>query len=267
MNLFALVIFMNRLFSIVFLFYILLKSLAFRMGTLQRRIDEYRLLQTDVSEEDVYALAKICRLLHLPQKILGVSIHNFYHAKAQIQIEPDDIVLLSACIDLACRTSEVVRPLEKILGLVACHYALDVPDDIVPMYIECIDKTEVDICLCLDFDFNFPDFYGRLETLCKENVLNMSYSRRCWIMISDILTAPVSLFFSVDDVVIGCIFVEFVANQVRLNRKDKRNAAAVDEDVVRSFSEFLNMPERNAEEYLFISAELLRIYHNKLFPV
>lgn len=182
---------------------------------IQEIMEEYQVFCGDILEEEVETLVRICMMLRLPQKTVATALFNFFSAKKDIQLEPDDIVLHSACINMACRMCETHRPAEKIFEYASYQYALESTQELRAMYIACISKTELDVCVVLDFDFEIPDFYGTLESACRELGLSSNYSRRCWVFLNDLLMTPISVFFPVQEIVFGCLLVEFAATRAR----------------------------------------------------
>lgn len=168
-----------------------------------------------VCQEDVLAIASICKTLVLPQKTLAVTQHLFFATKAESRIEPDDVVLISSAVSLACKTSETLRPIEKIVQAVAKIYLLDIDEKLLPMYVEAIANTEIEIAVIVDFDFEITEIYTKLEKLCKETHLDSTSSKRCWIMLNDIMRIPLSIYFTIDELLTGVLFINYSYNTIK----------------------------------------------------
>ena len=224
---------------------------------IQESINKYKAIRNMVSKEEVEDVMKICKLLHLPQKTLSISLHNFFASKAEIHIEPDDIVLSSACISLACKMCETIRPIDKILQYAANHYNLEIEQEFKPLYIDCIHKTEMDICTILDFDI--PDFYVKLEAICKEKNLESVESKRSWIILNDILATPLSIYFTVSEIVYSSILITHIARNSKHDKFEIPN-----DEIILNFISHFQLEESHSAALEFISLEILEIYENFL---
>lgn len=178
-------------------------------------IIRYDRLIMDYDKDEISALIKVCKLLRLPQKTIAAATFLYFQGKRYLQIEPDNIVLGAACINLATRILETFRQIEKILQYCATVYNIEVDPEIIPMYIECINKTELDICIIIDFDFELPNFYEFLEYVCKDSHLDIESKRRSWIILNDILTTPIGMFFTVQEIVYSCLCLSYTIKNIR----------------------------------------------------
>lgn len=221
------------------------------------------MLSASIQNSEAECLAKTAKMLHLPQKTLATALHAFFVAKSAIKIEPDDIVLQCACICLACRMCETHRPAEHILDCASHQHAVEIPAELKAMYMECISKTEVDVCITLDFELEAPDFYGHLESICKSHGLDTNYSRRCWIFLNDILMRPVSVFFTVPEIVYSCLLTEYVARKYNDGNGEEsmeEGQIADNRHIIQAFADWLNIEAADACVLEFILSEILSIY-------
>ncbi|KAI4291258.1 hypothetical protein PAPHI01_0532 [Pancytospora philotis] len=235
----------------------------------QDSIEKYQKLSDTILAEEVAGLVRICRLLHLPQKTVAVVLHVFFMTKHTIDIEPDDAVLHSACISIACKVCETHRPCDRILDCAALLYAVEMTPELRPMYANCIAHTELSVCYALDFDFGLPDFYGLLKRVCRENSLPTDYSRRCWVMLNDILATPVSVFFSVEEITLGAICAEWVSAAAHKEAGGPTAGSALpvgNSEVVQAFLASLKMPELqfSDEAIAFVALEICALYSKSL---
>lgn len=232
----------------------------------QDSIEEYRAFCRGVARDDVDVLVRICRMLYLPQKTVATALFIFFSAKKDIRIEPDDVVLQSACVNMACRVCETHRPTDKIFEYASYQHALGGSPELRTMYIESINRTELDICVVLDFDFEMPDFYGKLESVCREMGLPPSYSRRCWVFLNDILMRPVSIFFTVQEIVLGCMLVEFVAAKKRegasLGEAPEAGEVEGNEGFLSVFAEQAGVVDADRLALEFVALEVCEMYES-----
>lgn len=208
----------------------------------------YRRLQACNEEIDV--IEKTCRMLFLPQKTLAISCYNFFAVKAESKIEPDDIVLITASIDLACRVCETSRSTEKILKIVSNFYSVEIEAEILSLYIREIYATEVDVMVILDFNLEISEIYNKLERICKEKRLDTVMSRRCWIVLNDIMRTPLPLYYTIDEILATSIFINLLA----LEKEQS------EEESYRKFSKEYCVKEVAFECIYFICNELLNNY-------
>lgn len=224
-------------------------------------VDRCRQFQRLIPDSEILSLSSICKLLRLPQKTIATALYMFYAAKHSLLLEPDDLILYAACVSLSCRTCETHRPVEKILSLSALSCSVEVSPDTRPLYIDCVNKTEVSVCVCLDFELEPPDYYGLLHRLCRENSLSTEYSRHGWVFINDILTSPLIIFFTVPEVVLGGLLLEY---SVRTEREDEPGMIATDEQLAREFLRFMGIADTNEQAVLYVALELMRRYEEKM---
>ena len=78
-------------------------------------VEEYRQISREILDGEISHLANACKMLHLPQKVISSILYLYFHAKKDLQVEPDDIVIAAASINLATRVFESFRPIEKII--------------------------------------------------------------------------------------------------------------------------------------------------------
>lgn len=214
----------------------------------------YKKIQPYVCQKDTRIISSICKALYLPQKTLAISYYNFFAAKAECKIEPDDVVLVTSSIDLACKICETIRPVEKILKLTADMYAIEIGKDLVEMYIHSINITEVEISIVLDFNFGIADIYAKLEKICKEKKLDSAISRRCWVFLNDIMTTPLSLYYTIEEILSCTIFITFVIAEA------KKCADVNDEEIYSIFIKAYGFTNLTFECLSSLCTEVLNIY-------
>lgn len=171
-------------------------------------------LKTLISVEDINTIADICKALHLPQKTLSISWYLYYAIKAESKIEPDDVVLVSAIINLASKLCETIRPVEKILHLVTKKYKIEMDPSILELYIISINKTETETVCIIDFDFEITEIYYRLEKLCIANKFNALLSKRCWITLNDIMSFPFAICFTIEEILVCIVFINYACTEL-----------------------------------------------------
>lgn len=212
-------------------------------------------LQHALSPEDILPLTTVCKTLCLPQKVLAVSQYIFLAAKAECRIEPDDIVLISSAVSLACKISETLRPVDKILHVVAALYSTEVDQQLQSMYIEAITRTEIEMCVIIDFNFEITDIYTRLEKLCKEMHLDMSSKKRCWIMLNDMMQTPLPIYFTIDELLICLLFINYGYTEL------KGDTAVKDEEAYKAFIQKSMLAPVAYKCVKFICSQLLDLYN------
>lgn len=199
-------------------------------------------------------VTNVCKALSLPQKTLAVSNYIFFAAKAESKIEPDDVVLVSSVVSLACKACETLRPLEKILQLVSKQYSVEISQSIAELYVTSINKTEIELSTVLDFNFEVSEIYAKLEKLCKEKRFDSIFSRRCWIVLNDIMSTPLSIYFTVDELLTCAIFVNHAANEI------KDGKIMSDAEMYEAFAEKYGFATVSFDCIRFMSGELLELY-------
>lgn len=194
--------------------------------------------------------------LHIPQKTLALALKLFHIVKQNIRIEPDDVVLNSACISMACKISEIRMPLMKILQFASKILSIEVEEDLHPLYFDSIQKTEIDICLLVDFDFMMPDPYECLETVCQRKDLPTSYRRVAWIILNDITLLPVSATVPVHEIVYTCIFIQYLAEQ-----SEKRTEIVEDRAAGLEFINWMREPDISVDQLILLSHAIISFYN------
>jgi len=211
-------------------------------------------IQLALPTEDLRTIATVCKILCLPQKTLATSQYIFLAAKAECRIEPDDIVLISSAVSLACKVSETLRPVDKILQVVARLYSTDVDHQLLPLYTEAITHTEIEMSVIIDFNFEITEIYTRLEKLCKEMHLDTSSSKRCWIMLNDMMQTPLPIYFTSDELLTCLLFIN------HLYTEPKGDTTLKDAEAYRLFIQKTSLKPVLYKCVRFICAQLLSLY-------
>lgn len=210
----------------------------------------YRRMQSKVPQHDITTISRICKTLRVPQRTLSVSYHNFFAAKAECQIEPDDIILVSAAVNLACRVCETARPVEKILRLAGEAYSIEVDQITRPLYIDSVSKTEMDIAFALDFNFEISEVYSRLEDVCKKGRFDILFSKRCWVLLSDIMLTPLSIYFTREEMILASVFVNYLASLTESEKNVSEHSLFMQLSRMLAFEESFPAVEFVADEIL-----------------
>lgn len=218
----------------------------------------YRIMKNRVLQRDTIAVSKICKNLRLPQRTLSVSCYNFFAAKSECRIEPDDIILVSASVNLACRVCETARPVEKILQLAGEEYSIEVDQTTRQLYLDSVNKTEIDISYILDFDFGISEIYSRLEAICKKGRFDSLFSKRCWILLNDIMLTPLSIYFTSGEMVLASVFLNHLASLPEATRLD-----ASCHSLFTLFSDMVGFGDESFPAVEFIGSEILDYYISK----
>ena len=238
-------------------------------------ISEYRKFKGSITDEEPQAVVSICHMLHMPQSVVVVALYIFYTAKYSITLEPDDIVLHGAVISLACRIAENPRSTKHILSAAASIHNISLDSDLAEMYISSIEKTQMDLCICLDFDLEAPDFYTELDrcyagrkahTKCfagaegdSDGLLSLRRSR---VFLNVVFFTALPIFFTATELAMGCLFLEHAAQSDRFKAP---NTPADDSWLGDIFmgDEWDESIEPSA--VLFIANELMQLYEDKAF--
>ncbi len=197
-------------------------------------------------------LENICKIIKLRQQTIAVIFYIFYFSKATLKLEPDDIVMQCAAINLGCKMEYINISIEDILRHAFILNNLEFESEIINLYITSIAKTEIDICEKLDFNLEPPKFY---DIKINDYVGNIDRNVQ-WILLNDILCKPISILFSAEEIAISCYFVEYL-----INSKNIENVKEKDDKVLISlFLEKINRNNINTESIKFIVDEILKIY-------
>lgn len=215
----------------------------------------YERTKSQVSQHDVATISRICKTLRLPQRTLSVSCYNFFAAKSECRIEPDDIILVSASVSLACRVCETLRPVEKILQLAGEAYSIEVDLATRQLYLDSVNKTEIDISYILDFDFGISEIYSGLEAVCKKKRFDSLFSKRCWILLNDIMLTPLSIFFTSREMILASVFLNYLASSPEATKQDSGGSS-----LFMLFSSTLGFEGSSFPAAEFISNEILDYY-------
>jgi len=129
------------------------------------KITQYQLVKNRITPFESSRVLTICRLLHIPQRTASYILQLLICSKCKLALEPDDVVLYAACIDLACKIMEIQRHSEKVLRYVGLYLKIDIETGAIPQYLRCMYKTEIDVCLAIDFDFTTFDYYDYLSSI------------------------------------------------------------------------------------------------------
>lgn len=211
-----------------------------------------------IYEKDASILLSICRTLYLPQRTLAISLHIYFVAKSESKLEPDDVVLMSSAIDLACKICETQRPIEKILHLAGKNYNIEIEHEIVDLYIVSINKTEIEMAAILDFNFEITEIYNKLERMCKENQFDSLLRKRCWITLNDIMSIPSSIRYSINEIITCTIFINYCVSY-KLIDEPLYN----DMEIYAIFANRLGIIRVSFETIKAICTRLFKLYPNK----
>lgn len=199
-----------------------------------------RKLQYIVDQRDLHCIARICTLLSLPQKTIAVSYYNFFAVKSKSKIEPDDVTLVSSAVDLSCKMCETIRATDKIIRLTAEFYLIDITEpDIMQLYIAAVGKTEIEILYFIDFNFEMTEIYVNLERICRERDRSPLFRKRCWILLNDILSTPISIYFTIDELLACTLFINFVVERFKPQNYTENDAMY--SHFISTFDEFSNV--------------------------
>lgn len=194
-----------------------------------------------IDQRDLHCISRICSILGLPQKTIAVSYYNFFAAKTKCKIEPDDVTLVSSAIDLSCKMCETIRTTEKIIKMTAELYSIDTVDsDIMQLYITAVGKTEIEMLHFIDFNFDITEIYVHLERICKDKEQTPLFSKRCWILLNDMLSTPISIYFTVEEILASTLFINFVIEKFKLQNYTENHAMY--KCFVSTFEEFSDVP-------------------------
>lgn len=172
----------------------------------------YKKMCHEINHQNLDMIIDICKILKLPQKTISISHYNYFIVKEECQIEPDDPIMFSASIDLACKICETSRCINKILECSANSCRMEIDATLTNKYIEEIYNCEVDIAAVLDFNSEIAEIYNRLQQLCKQEKFDQIFSKRCWIYLNDIMLTPIPMYFTVLEIISSAIFLAFLAN-------------------------------------------------------
>lgn len=223
-------------------------------------VEKQTALKARVSSIDRFALTRICKELAIPQKTLSVAYYLLYVAKAELMLEPDDIVLISAIINLSSKICETYRASSIVFKHVTSYYEMPIEDSMKKLYNDAIAKTEIDICVLIDFDFEMADLYNRLQHVCKINKFDQFFSKKAWVFLNDIMTTPISAFFNIPEIITSALFLSFIVEFLV-----KSNAKLSNKEIFSLFVDKYS-PECNSFVVIdYISNEMLSMYdHYKL---
>lgn len=219
-------------------------------------IEKHKELKAKISSNDKYSLIHISKELVLPQKTLSVAFHLLYVSKDELGIEPDDIILFTAIVNLSTKISETSRPLEIIFKTVCNCFRIDVPDSIKSNYYDSIAKTEIDICIIIDFNFEMSELYTKLEMACKKHKFDQSFSKRAWIFLNDIMSTPLSAFFTTNEIITAALFLSYTLSYSSKSKEIISNK--------QLFSMFLDVCSSECKTFLaieHIADEIITLYH------
>ncbi|KAI5150467.1 hypothetical protein ENBRE01_1511, partial [Enteropsectra breve] len=218
------------------------------------RWEEYFSLKEKLSDADMRGIRFICKKLFLPQKTHAAIQYLYFASKFGLNVEPDDIVLFTSCIDLACKVGNVFRGTEKILAVVADYCEMKIDETILELYYNCINKTLVDICTLLDFNLELPDFYTTLENACKSCDAPTITKKRCWVFLNDVLTLPISLFVHEKEMAAAVLIME---NMIADSNEDDEQW---NDEQFSSIMAQHNMQSLEAQHIKFVISELYKLY-------
>jgi len=220
----------------------------------------YSRLKNKISRDDVRIIIGICKELCLPQKTLSFSCFSFFAAKEEIRIEPDDVILVTAAINLACRACETGRSVEKILHMAAREYSIEIDSNTIEMYLKSVNRTEMDISMGIDFNFQVTEIYSELERFCKQQKLDPIISKKCWILLNDIMATPLCVFFMPLEMICSVVFLSYATAIC-----DELDTGASDYQVfLKIFYEKIVFKPAYWPAIKFISGEILEIYDSEL---
>lgn len=216
------------------------------------RMDLDRIVEENHRKE-IQMLIQLAKMVHLPQKTVGIALQLYHISKRDLRIEPDDVVLHCACLNLACKISDLRFAISKIFTAAIEQLDMDVDGNIVSLYIDSIHKTEADICLIIDFDFNMADVYETLERICEEHLLPARYRKVCWILLNDSLQIRIIIDIPVEKLIYACIFIQFISEKDDKNYKD-------DITLAKDYIEWLNITNITADELIDIGHRVMSLY-------
>lgn len=221
---------------------------------LEESIFKYKEMAKVTIKEDLSIIQKTCRALLLKQKVMSFAFYLYYAAKDTLRIEPDDPILLTAVINLACKAFESIRPLDKIFEHICKNYDIQLNQDIFDRYLRETSICEVDICEGIDFNFNMVKIYQNLETRCKLYKLDSLFSKKCWVMLNDTLRTPISIYFTEEEIIDAIFFLNFF-----IQESSKSNTTMTNSEVYSSFTNLYNITT-DLRCLEFIAFHILEMY-------
>lgn len=223
---------------------------------LQLSFNSFLKANYEVSPEDLKMISKICKAIRLPQKTLSLSFYLFFAAKMDNNfIEPDDLTLMTSVIDLACKTCETPRSPDKILDLIANSLTIELFPELTKMYKDAINKTELDICKIIDFRFEITEIYQKLQLMCTTYKIDPISSRRCWIVLNDIMKTPMCIYFTIEEILAAATFTIFVAKEYT-----RQNLIISNEELYYNFCKEYEIKNISLECMKFMYNQIMIMY-------
>lgn len=208
------------------------------------------------AQQDIQILFQVCSCIGLPQKTISFSWYLYFAIKEDnFFLEPDDMTLFSAIIIFACKACETQRSPDKIIELTAQAFSIELDPEIFEMYKAAINKTQVDLCEAIDYRFEIIEIYNKLQTFCLNFKIDAAFSKRSWILLNDMMSTPVCIYFTCDEIIASIIFINFVATESINSSESLSN-----KELYEKFLEMYSLQSISLECIEFIYNYILNFY-------
>lgn len=172
------------------------------------------------AQQDILILTRLCKFLSLPQKTLSFTWYLYYAVKEdEYFLEPDDVTLFASILNLASKACETQRSSEKILEFTSKIFSTELDSEISKLYKTAIDKTQVDICEVIDYRFDMIEIYSKLQLFCLNFQLDHLSSKRSWILLNDVISTPLCIYFTIEEIIANVFFIIFVSSELAVDQK------------------------------------------------
>ncbi|TBU06361.1 hypothetical protein CWI39_0508p0010 [Hamiltosporidium magnivora] len=230
--------------------------------------EEYNFLKTKASKNELYDIIKIGIGLNMPQETISYSQFLYYRFLNK-NITKKNISFISSCFLLSSKITGTFKNLKEIIEITKNYYSTrenknndnnfdinesDVHNDENSVNVlEDAQDTELEMCIQIDFDFTYNNFYQYLKKKCNKFKFDMKRQQCAWILLNDSFYLPFSLFFSVKNIVLACIYITLKIDELEkfLNDDIKDRSFKSECDIILADMEIR-----------FIVEEIIGLYEN-----
>jgi hypothetical protein len=243
-----------------------------RLNFMKEPIEKYAEFRSRIRKRELQDLINIGKRLLLPQHVISTSQTIFQKYLYMNTKCYDGLILSSMCLILSCKLNDCHRKLSDVVEGSQRYFfsgEVETPKEAEDEkmkgskeanLLSCVYKevmnVELRFCIQTGFLFQYPDPYRYLQKKCVELEISRETSRVSWIFLNDSFYLPISLFFPMKDIVLGCIYLGLKVREVGqvLVGSPKISNSAVDG---------CESKKLETKEIVYVANEILNIYEGK----
>lgn len=221
--------------------------------------DSFLKIKKDCTMHEINSLLNICKKLNMGQKVISVVFYNFYNARSNLSIEPDDVILYSTIIDMAFKMVDVSRPIEPIINQVAEYFNQSINESDMKLYLETIYISQLNYLIESSCDIVPPFPYNQFIDVFRQNKFPTEIYEQSWIFLNDLIVyTPAIFIFSETECIYSAIYIAFllIYGSNTSGETEVQNLASCEANFKIKFK----LSEDDTAVIYFLSDQLVSIY-------